>query len=336
MYAIKVRLEDAEKVKRELRKEGFFDNSRQALREEKFIFFPVSEEKITIAGTKIVKKDLKKIINEDYKERLKKLIPNKLHDLIPNSFDTIGDIIIIEIKEEIEAYEKKIAKEILEDQKSIKTILKKAGQHEGEFRTQKLAYLAGIDTKETIYKENDVRLKLDVEEVYFSPRLSTERKRIFTQVKKDEEILVMFSGCGPYPLVISKNTEAKGITAIEKNPTAHKYAELNKILNKVDNVEFICGDVREIIPTLNIKFDRILMPLPKDAETFLDVAFIVSKKGTKIHLYGFEHETEIDNIKDKIKKEADKKKIKYYIEEIVKCGQYSPGKFRICADFYIL
>ena len=136
-------------------------------------------------------------------------------------------------------------------------------------------------------------------------------------------------------MATKKNTKAKKIIGIEKNPIAHKYAKKNILLNKVKNVEFICGDVRTEVPKLNEKFDRIIMPLPKDADTFLDTALLVAKKGTIIHLYDFEHETEFDKVKVKIKNAVEKAKVKYKILDVVKCGQYSPGKFRICADFII-
>jgi len=78
------------------------------------------------------------------------------------------------------------------------------------------------------------------------------------QVKKNERILVMFSGIAPYPVVFAKNTEAKKIVGVEWNPTAHKFAEKNIIINKVqDKVEVIKGDVRKIVPKLK-KFDRIV------------------------------------------------------------------------------
>ena len=44
----------------------------------------------------------------------------------------------------------------------------------------------------------------------------------------------------------------------------------------------------------------------------------------------------VEKVQDKIQKEAKKAKRKFEIIEIVKCGQYSPGKFRICADFVML
>ena len=73
----------------------------------------------------------------------------------------------------------------------------------------------------------------NVEKVYFSPRLATERLRIAKLVKKNESVLVMFSGSGAYPLVIAKNSNPNIIYGIEVNPIAHKYAEQNIFLNKI-------------------------------------------------------------------------------------------------------
>ena len=84
-----------------------------------------------------------------------------------------------------------------------------------------MVFLAGFDTKETIHKENNVRLKLNVEEVYYSARYSTERKRIMQLVKPGEDILIMFSGAAPFVCVLSKNTKAKEIIGIELNPIGH-------------------------------------------------------------------------------------------------------------------
>ena len=86
---------------------------------------------------------------------------------------------------------------------------------------------------------------MNVEKVYFSPRLSEERKRIFQQVKNNETILVMFSGIAVYPIVISKNTKAKAIVGIEINPIAHKYALENLKLNKISNVKLFLDDVKK-------------------------------------------------------------------------------------------
>jgi len=335
MIGLKVELKKAEKAKKRLLEEEAYNRDYKPIKTKTHIVFPILENTKNLEG-EIIEENFEKIKKQTYQDKLKNKIPDKLLSELPSSYDIIGTIIIIDVKEELIKYEKDIAEAILKTHSQVKTILKKADIHKGEFRLQKLQYLAGEKTKETTYKENNIKLKLDVEKVYFSPRSSTERKRIFSQVKKGENILVMFSGCAPYPLTISKNTDAKKILGIEKNPVAHKYAVENIKLNKVKNIELIEGDVNEIVPKLKEKFDRIIMPLPKNASTFLNLSFFVAKKGTIIHLYDFEHEEEIDLIKEKIKKEAEKAKINYKILNIVKCGQYSPCKFRICADFQII
>ena len=335
MLGIKVKLKDAEKVKKNLLAKEIYNRYYKPIKTKTHIIFPVLEKIDTKEGH-FLEENFEKIEKQTYQDKLKEKIPENLFSELPSSYDIIGDIIILEIKDDLIKYEKEIAKSILETHPQVKTILKKSGIHEGEFRLQKLEHLSGEKTKETTYKENNIKLKLDVEKVYFSPRSSTERKRIFSQVKKGEKVLVMFSGCAPFVLTIAKNTDAEKIIGIEKNPIAHKYAVENLNLNKLKNVELIQGDVKDIIPRLDQNYDRIIMPLPKDAATFLDLAFQVAKKDTIIHLYDFEHEEEIDLIKEKIKKEAEKAKIDYEILDIVKCGQYSPGKFRICADFKIL
>jgi len=103
--------------------------------------------------------------------------------------------------------------------------------------------------------------------------------------------------------VIAKNSNAKEVYGIEINPVAHRYAEENLRLNKINNAKVLLGDVRKIVPKLKKKFDRIAMPLPRSAEDFLDVALKASRKGTIIHFYDFEHESDIpDKSIEKIQK----------------------------------
>lgn len=266
------------------------------------------------------------------KQALSKKLTKKEKENFTRAYDVIGDIAIIEINEVILKKEKLIAKTILELNKNIKVVCKKIGSHYGIFRRQKLKIIAGQRRKETIHKENNTRIKLHIEKVYFSPRLSTERKRIMELIKPNEDILVMFSGCAPYPCVLARNTKAKEIYGIEINPEGHKYGQENIKLNKLTNVKLFNGDVNDIIPTLNKKFDRILMPLPKSAEDFLDIALSLLKKGGILHFYDFLHVDEFYKSHEKIDKAFKKAKRNYKILRTVKCGQHSPRVFRICVD----
>lgn len=273
------------------------------------------------------------------KELLKNELTSEEMENLTTAYDIIGDIIVIEIEDELLHKEKLIGRKLLEMHKNVKTVCRKAGAHSGKFRTQKLKIIAGKRTKETVHKESGCRLKLHVEKCYFSVRSGTERLRIAKLVKPNEDILVMFSGVAPFVCVIGKNAKYNSITGIEMNPIAHKYAVENIAMNKIKNAEAICGDVRKIVPKLvkkGKKYDRILMPLPKTSEEFLDIALLASKKGTKVHLYGFMGEDEFASYIEKVKSICMENKRKINIEGIVKCGQFSPRIFRICLDFEVL
>jgi len=192
---------------------------------------------------------------------------------IPRSFDIIGDILIFsDFPKELKKKEKDVGNYLLKKLKNIKVVAKKSKKYSGKKRTPKLKILAGEKRKETIHKESGVLIKINPEKAYFSVRSGTERLRIAKQVKKDESILVMFSGVSPLPLILSKHSKAKEIYGIEINKKAHKYAEENVKLNKRKNIKLFRGNVRKIIPKLK-KFDRIIMPLPKDSENYLNLAW---------------------------------------------------------------
>jgi tRNA (guanine37-N1)-methyltransferase len=267
--------------------------------------------------------------------KLKGILKNKLSkkelEILPSSFDVIGDILIFsDFPKELVKKEKLIGNMLLKIHKHIKVVAKKTRKHSGVYRLKKIKIIAGEKRKITTHKENDVRLKLDVEKCYFSPRLGSERLRIAKLVKKNEDILVMFSGVGPYCLTIAKNSKFKEIYGIEINPVAHKYSVENLKLNKVVNIKLFKGDVKKVLPKIKKKFGRILMPLPKGAESFLDLAKSKIKKNGIIHFYDFSDEKDFP---EKSISEIKKVFRRFRVLKKVKCGQYGPRRFRVCIDF---
>ncbi|MBI2133227.1 class I SAM-dependent methyltransferase family protein [Candidatus Woesearchaeota archaeon] len=251
------------------------------------------------------------------------------------SFDVVGSIAIIEVPRGSGRKEKAVAEGILSMHSNIRTVVKKVGAHEGAFRIQKSKFIAGEKTKETVHRESGVLLKLDINRVYFSPRLSGERLRIASLVKRGERVLVMFSGCGPYPLVISRNSLAKEVVGIELNRKAHEYAEFNVKLNKLKNIILLNGDVRTEVKRLKGKFDRVVMPLPKGGELYLKESFSRVKKGGTIHFYVFLQEERIpEGGLELVSQEL--KPGKFRISRVVKCGQVAPRCYRVCFDIKIL
>ncbi|MBI4139603.1 class I SAM-dependent methyltransferase [Candidatus Woesearchaeota archaeon] len=265
---------------------------------------------------------------------LKEIITKKEIKKMPASFDVIGEIAIIEVPKELKKKEKKIAQKIIETFKQVKTVAKKAGIHKGEFRTRKTKIIGGEKTKETIQKESGTIIKLNIDKCYYSPRYGTERLRIAKQVKEGEKILVMFSGVGPFPLVIAKNSKPEKIVGVEKNPECHKYALENKKLNKKtgEKIEFIEGDVKNIVPKIKNQFDRVAMPLPKGGENFLSTAIRAVKPGGILHFYDFATPEKFEESANKIIEECKKEKRKCKVLRITKCGEVKPRTYRICID----
>lgn len=277
------------------------------------------------------------MILPNLKDYLKGELSEKEAQLFRRAFDVIGDVAVIEVPRELTRKEKVIAAAVLTRHKNIKSVYKELGGRKGKLRLQKLKWLAGEKGTETIAVENGVRLKLDVERVYFSPRMSGERKRIYQQVKKGESVLVMFSGAAPYVVEIAKHTAAKAVYGVEVNRVAHKYAVENAKLNKVEpKTRLFCGDVKKILPQLKLKFDRIVMPLPKGARAYLGLAFSYIKRNGIIHFYDFLPEEEIpDAATQKLTAAAKKLNRKVKIINVVKCGQLAPRAYRVCVDAVI-
>jgi len=260
---------------------------------------------------------------------------------IPSSYDVIGNIAILKFDEDSKLKrrdKKKIAKELLEERKNVKTVFEKVEKIKGRLRTLNLKYLAGEKTKETIHVESGCKFKVNVEECYFSPRLSNERlevaKKIMCIEKKDLKVLVMFAGVAPYSIIIAKKANPEKVYSVELGRKCSEMAKENIEINNLNNVKVIQGDVKKVIPKIEEKFDVVVMPRPRLKPTFLSEAFSVSKKGTIIIYYGFGKD--INEIKEKIKKDAkeNNKKIKFLEENIA--GNIAPYKFRYRIDFEVL
>lgn len=346
VLTIKIPLKNAEYWKTYLVDNNLFDKSYRFSKDNAFIYFAVIKKfnsaRLDSDNVEFIDKDILSVKTiGSLKDNLKNSLTAEEFEFVKTSHDIIGTIAILEIPKNLEPKEELIAETLLKINKKLRTVLRKSESHSGIFRTQKMEYLAGINTKETMYMENSIKIKLDVEKVYFSIRLSNERKRISKLVRSGEDILVMFSGCAPYPLVLSKKTTAKHILGIEINPDGHNYGLENIKLNKIKNVDLICGDVKDVVPKLlienpSLKFDRIIMPLPKTADEFLDEALSVSKTGTVVHFYDFLPDGEFEDALLKIDAACKKRILNHKILDIVRCGQHSPKFFRICVDFEIL
>ena len=263
------------------------------------------------------------------REALKEKLPEEILAATNTSFDTIGDIAILELDEEIREYMQLIADTLLQLHKNLRVVVRKASEHEGELRIQTYEHLAGEKRTETVAKENGLELYLDINETYYSPRSQNERLRVINQVQPEERVLVMYSGIGPFTLGIAKNTRADEVIGVELNKQAHAYAEHNKKRNKATNAQNLCGDVEEVVPELNA-FNRVIMPLPHTAHEHLSLAANATKTGGTIHLYCFATEQEIAS---DAKRYAKQVPCELRVQTITQCGTYNPAVSRWCVDY---
>ena len=91
---------------------------------------------------------------------------------LPKSVDIVGDVAIVKVPPELTGKKKIIAEEVLEVNRNIKTVLNQVSPVSGVYRIRSLEWLAGEKKTETIYRESGCTFKVDLSQVYFSPRLS--------------------------------------------------------------------------------------------------------------------------------------------------------------------
>lgn len=251
---------------------------------------------------------------------------------VPGAYEIIGDIAIIDQHEENAP---EIANVLLR-RKNIKTVFQAASAVSGEYRTRELLFIKGEKKTETIYRENGCRYLLDVTQVYFTPRLSTERARIADQIKNGNKVIDMFAGIGPFSILIARRFPGSRVIAIDKNPVAIKYLRENVRLNKVKNIEIREGDSREEVEGIS-DADHIIMNLPHSGLEFLDSAFGIIKSGGVIHFYAISHEDDLfEGLTREIEAYARKSYFRVFHLQRRVVRPYAPYQYNICIDFEVL
>jgi len=333
---LRVPKKEGEKYRRELSDEGVLRKDAKITSDLSFIYLPISRKFKT--NLKILKRLSIPLSKKprSIEDALKgKLSQSQLASLT-KSFDIIGDIAILEIPASLQKHELKIAKAVSAVHPNVKCVCKKTSGMQGKFRIRKVKVLLGRRSTSTLYTENGMRMLVDISKMYFSPRLSTERKRIAEMVREKENVLVLFSGCCPYPLIISKFQPDCKITAIELNPKAHESALKNIALNKAGNITAILGDARKVVKRSHNRYNRICMPLPKGAEKFLAAAFCAAKPNCTVHIYSFgPRENPCGKVLEAIEKQAEKSKRKIQILNKKMVRPFAPGIEQWVIDFKI-
>jgi tRNA (guanine37-N1)-methyltransferase len=332
MQFVRVPLSEAEVVRQVLLTAGALDTTVRVITEDDYIFFPVSKP---IDDYDIVDRaPIQHRRKQGLGDALSGTLSAEQLQQLTKSYDIVGTIAILDIDESLKPFAQVIAQAVMETHSHVKTVLTKAEKHGGEFRTQQLAYVVGEDTRETLMHESGTRILVDVEQVYFSVRLSTERLRIAAQVKPGESVLVMFSGAAPYVVILAKKTAAARVVGVEKNPVGHEYGLQNLKLNKIKNAVLYNADCADL-SFLTERFDRIIMPLPASSLDFLAAALSVAKDKAIAHLYVFAQEDELTALTADIVSRCEQQGYRTRVADVVRAGHHAPYVYRWCFDLVL-
>jgi tRNA (guanine37-N1)-methyltransferase len=271
------------------------------------------------------------------------ILPAKELSNVYNSYDIVGNIAIIRLKEETKKHAKRIAEVLMSTHSNVKTVLTQTDGVSGKFRLRKLSHVAGEKKTSTIHRESECLFSVDVKKCYFSPRLLHERIRIAQQIKGGEVVVNMFAGVGCFSILIAKYAKPKKVYSIDVNPTAVEYMKENIRMNhEFDKVIPILGDAKKVIKeNLRHKADRVLMPLPEKALAYIPFALLaLPKRGGWINYYGFEHAGKNEDPVEKAKLKVSKKLRKLGVAFSVSSGRVvratGPNWYQIGLDIKIL
>jgi tRNA (guanine37-N1)-methyltransferase len=336
--ALLVPLKKAETVRRYLLKHNLLRKDLRIHRESPFIYLPI--QKISafmkcyeIRQQTFLKKEQRP---SSYKELLD--LPVDLHDELPTSYDIIGTIILIKLPQSLYRYKEKIGDALLQTHSQVTTVCLSAPVC-GELRTRKVSIIAGKKQTRTVHREYGLRISVDVQTCYFSPRLATERKRVAELVQDGETIVDMFTGVAPFSVMIARYAHPKKIYAVDKNKDAVLLASENiRCNNVVDMVEAICTDAEELPSFLGKKgekADRIIMNLPFSAWSFFPVALQIASDPCIVHYYDILPEETIENRLAELCDMARHNKMKARCSSVRKIKSYAPREFYIGVDITV-
>nr|ABN05774.1 SAM (and some other nucleotide) binding motif [Medicago truncatula] len=277
-------------------------------------------------------------------EILEALLPEGM--IVPTTFETVGHIAHLNLREEHLPYKKLIAKVVLDKNKpKIQTVANKIDSIHNEYRTMQLEVLAGNHSLVTTLAENGLRFHVDLAIVYWNSRLGTERQRLLSGFTRNDVVCDVFAGVGP--LAISAAKIVKRVFANDLNPHAVEYLERNSVLNKLEKkIKVFKMDGRRFIMAMFASdkahsITQVVMNLPNDAAEFLDAFRGIYKDRPKdgeftypmIHVYGFSkaEDPEFDF----------HERIRIALLEVAvnvdmrRVRLVAPGKWMLCASFIL-
>jgi tRNA wybutosine-synthesizing protein 2 len=232
-------------------------------------------------------------------EKLKHALSASELELVPSSFQRLGHIAIVRLKQELVPKKEYVGEAVLAIVPGVKTVCLNTKKIETEFRQPNIEFLVGENNLVVVHREHECIFRFDVTKLMWSMGNMNERKRMYEMVKPGEVAVDFFAGMGYWSIPIAKHAQPGHVYAIDANPDAIDALRENQKLNKIpkEKMTVIQGKCEEVAPTLGHIADRIIMGyLP--APTFaLTAAFHTFKpRGGTLHYEGVCEEGKYDEL----------------------------------------
>jgi len=319
---VRVAREAGEATRTTLADADLIDDDYEIAVEDGWLYIPVTDPDAVQA----VLED-GEIVPRTVDERDTQTTPADLLSFEP-SYERLGRAALIDEDDSERARE--IADAILESDLPVETVLNKASKVKGETRVRDWELLAGEDT-EVVHREYGCEFALDLAEVYFSPRLATERNRVAEQVRAGEHAFDMFAGVGPF--VVPFANRGAECVGVDINADAIDYLRENARRNGVeDRVTAINDDVRDVATDYEGWADRIMMNLPHSADEFLEAAVTLAGDDCVLHYYDIQHEDDPFGPGERAIRAAAEPEYDVTVETRHTVRSYAPHELNVCLD----
>lgn len=217
-----------------------------------------------------------------YRERLD--LPEKEAALLPRAFDVVGEIVLIRLPPELLHRKAIIGAALLEFVPGARLVGLDLGV-KGVERRRSLERLAGEGPWSTRHAENGLTIDVDLERVYFSPRLAREHARVAREVREGDGVLDLCCGAGPFSLTIARDGRARQIVAVDLNPAAVELGRANAHRLGFDRrIEFVEARVEDVLGRFH-DADRVIFNLPHEGIKYLPQVATTVGPGGSIYYY---------------------------------------------------
>ena len=328
---VKVRKGEGESVRKKLLEDGLLDQSLYVDKDEEHLYLPIMS---VPEGHIVEEREFRQREREDKDYKSFCDVPEGLRELLPTSFDTLGDIAIIRLPDELLPHAGKVGEALMKAFPRLRSVFLDHGVV-GEFRVLDLEVIAGDDDSSTVHTEYGLRFKTDPRKAYFNPRLANERRRICSLVKDGEIVVDMFSGVGPFAIMIARHARPVQVFAIDLNPEAVQLMLENIHLNKVTNVVPLEGDARQWVFDVPCA-DRMIMNLPHSAIDFFADAPTRLNLGGTMHIYHICERDEFQGVLDRLVQQAAGMSVELKVLRSEELKTYSPTASVFSADLLLV